>query len=63
MDAMQEYTVNVIKRMKEISSVMNLPGEVIEAQGITPEELEGTSFVIQFGFQFTENLLVRITYV
>jgi hsp70-interacting protein len=40
-EAMQDHTVDVIKRMKEISTVMNLPGEVIEAQGITAEELEG----------------------
>ncbi len=43
---MQDHTVDVIKRMKEISTVMNLPGEVIEAQGITAEELEGTSLFI-----------------
>lgn len=35
--------MDIIKRMKEISAVMNLPAEVVESQGITPEELEGTS--------------------
>jgi hypothetical protein len=44
-EAMQAQTVDVIKRMKEISTVMNLPGEVLEAQGITAEELEGMGFV------------------
>ncbi|KAG0602939.1 hypothetical protein M758_10G053400 [Ceratodon purpureus] len=40
-EAMQAQTLDVVKRMKEISTVMQLPGEVIEAQGITPEEIEG----------------------
>jgi hsp70-interacting protein len=40
-EAMRDHTVDVIKRMKEISAVMNLPAEVVESQGITPEELEG----------------------
>lgn len=53
-EAMQSQTVDVIKRMREISAVMNLPGEVLEAQGITAEELEGTRFVAQL-----EELLVR----
>lgn len=42
-EAMQAQTLDVVKRMKEISTVMQLPGEVIEAQGITPEEIEGMS--------------------
>ena len=45
---MQAQTVDVIKRMKEITTVMNLPGEVLEAQGITDEEIEGTSFAAHF---------------
>ncbi|KAG0616390.1 hypothetical protein M758_5G111200 [Ceratodon purpureus] len=40
-EAMQEQTVDIVKRMKEISMVMNLPSEVLEAQDITPEEIEG----------------------
>lgn len=40
-EAMQEQTVDIIKRMKEITMVMNLPNEILEAQDITPEEIEG----------------------
>jgi hsp70-interacting protein len=40
-EAMQDQTVDVVKRMKEISMVMNLPPEVLEAQDITVEEIEG----------------------
>lgn len=47
-EAMQEQTVDVVKRMKEISMVMNLPSEVIEAQDITPDDIEGVSCVLLF---------------
>lgn len=45
---MRDHTVDVIKRMKEISAVMNLPAEVVESQGITPEEIEGMSSLLRF---------------
>lgn len=47
-EAMRDHTVDVIKRMKEISAVMNLPAEVVESQGITPEELEGKNSHLMF---------------
>ena len=47
-EAMQEQTVDIIKRMKEITMVMNLPNEILEAQDITPEEIEGMSYVFYF---------------
>lgn len=40
-EAMQDQTVDIVKRMKEISMLMSLPTEVLEAQNITVEELEG----------------------
>lgn len=41
MEAMQAQTMDVVKRMKEISIVMQTPQEVLEAQGVTVEEMEG----------------------
>ena len=41
MEAMQEQTVDVIRRMKEISTVMNIPLESLLSQGVTIEDLEG----------------------
>lgn len=40
MEAMQAQTVDVVKRMKEIALVMNTPVDVLEAQGVTPENIE-----------------------
>ncbi|KAL9250002.1 Hsp70 nucleotide exchange factor FES1-like protein [Drosera capensis] len=40
MEAMQSQTVDVIKRMKEITLVMQTPEQVLEAQGVTPAEIE-----------------------
>lgn len=40
-EAMQAQTVDVIKRMKEISMVMNMPTEVLQSQGVSIEELQG----------------------
>lgn len=42
MEAMQAETVDVVKRMKEITLVMNTPEDVLEAQGVTLENIEGT---------------------
>lgn len=41
MEAMQAQTVDVIKRMKEITLVMQTPEQVLESQGVTPQDLEG----------------------
>ncbi|KAF5208304.1 Hsp70-binding protein [Thalictrum thalictroides] len=40
MEAMQGQTVNVIKRMKEITLVMQTPEQVLEAQGVTSADIE-----------------------
>ncbi|KAF2303172.1 hypothetical protein GH714_014348 [Hevea brasiliensis] len=40
MEAMQAQTVDVIKRMKEITLVMQTPEQVLEAQGIAPADIE-----------------------
>lgn len=41
MEAMQAQTVDVVKRMKEITMVMQTPEQVLESQGVTPQDLEG----------------------
>ncbi|OAY83554.1 uncharacterized protein LOC109718202 [Ananas comosus] len=40
MEAMQAQTVDVVKRMKEITLVMKTPEDVLQAQGVTPENIE-----------------------
>ncbi|XP_011094893.1 uncharacterized protein LOC105174471 [Sesamum indicum] len=40
MEAMQAQTVDVIKRMKEITLVMQTPEQVLESQGVTPQDIE-----------------------
>lgn len=44
MEAMQAQTVDVVKRMKEITLVMKTPEDVLQAQGVTPENIEGNLF-------------------
>lgn len=45
MEAMQAQTVDVIKRMKEITLVMQTPEQVLESQGVTSQDIEGTCLV------------------
>ncbi|GAB4833845.1 hypothetical protein Ancab_032092 [Ancistrocladus abbreviatus] len=40
MEAMQAHSIDVIKRMKEITQVMQTPEQVLEAQGVTPADIE-----------------------
>ncbi|XXG80824.1 hypothetical protein AAC387_Pa09g1597 [Persea americana] len=40
MEAMQAQTVDVVKRMKDITLVMQTPKEVLDAQGVTSADLE-----------------------
>ncbi|KAK6126013.1 hypothetical protein DH2020_040240 [Rehmannia glutinosa] len=40
MEAMQAQSVDVIRRMKEITLVMQAPEHVLESQGITPQDIE-----------------------
>lgn len=42
MEAMQAQSVDVIKRMKEITLVMKTPEQVLEAQGVTSAHIEGS---------------------
>lgn len=35
------YTIDVVKCMKEISFVMQTLGKVLEAQGVTPSDVDG----------------------
>ena len=41
MEAMQSQSVDVVKRMKEITLVMQTPEQVLESQGVTPADIEG----------------------
>ncbi|KAJ1394429.1 TOG domain [Sesbania bispinosa] len=40
MEAMQAQTMDVVKRMKEITLVMQTPQQVLEDQGVTPADIE-----------------------
>ncbi|OIT01143.1 PREDICTED: uncharacterized protein LOC109229472 [Nicotiana attenuata] len=40
MEAMQAQTVDVVKRMKEITLVMQAPEQVLESQGVTSQDIE-----------------------
>ncbi|KAJ6806805.1 hsp70 nucleotide exchange factor fes1-like [Iris pallida] len=40
MEAMQAQSVDVVKRMKEITMVMRTPEDVLESQGITPADIQ-----------------------
>jgi hsp70-interacting protein len=40
MEAMQAQTIDVVKRMKEITLVMEAPDEVLQSQGVTPTDIE-----------------------
>jgi hsp70-interacting protein len=40
-EAMQAHTIDSISRMKVISQIMKMPEQVLEAQGVTPDDLEG----------------------
>ncbi|KAI9392417.1 hypothetical protein POPTR_006G088000v4 [Populus trichocarpa] len=40
MEAMQSKSVDVVKRMKEITLVMQTPEQVLESQGVTPADIE-----------------------
>ncbi|XP_020208067.1 hsp70 nucleotide exchange factor FES1 [Cajanus cajan] len=40
MEAMQAQTIDVVKRMKEITLVMQTPEEVLKDQGVTPADIE-----------------------
>ena len=41
MEAVQAQSVDVVKRMKEITLVMQTPEQVLEAQGVTSADIEG----------------------
>ena len=41
MEAVQAQSVDVVKRMKEITLVMQTPEQVLEAQGVTAADIEG----------------------
>ena len=57
MEAVQAQSVDVVKRMKEITLVMQTPEQVLEAQGVTSADIEGIisqkpSFFCFFYFYF-----------
>lgn len=70
MEAMQSQSVDVVKRMKEITLVMQTPEQVLESQGVTPADIEGQtesethSFIhclFLSGFLFTYHHLLTLT--
>jgi hypothetical protein len=46
-EAMQANTIDVVKRMKEITQVMKTPEDVLQSQGVTPENIEGIVWAFQ----------------
>jgi hsp70-interacting protein len=38
---MQSQTVDVVKRLKEITQVLQTPQQVLEAHEVTPQDIEG----------------------
>jgi hypothetical protein len=57
MEAMQENTLDVVKRMKEITLVMKTPEDVLQSQGVTPENIEGTVWSILVIIKLVSNVL------
>lgn len=41
MEAMQSRTLDVVKRMKEITLVLQTPEQVLVEHGVTPDDIEG----------------------
>lgn len=54
MEAMQAQSIDVVKRMKEITLVMQTPEQVLEAQGVTPADIEGISLLpfLEYNYSF-----------
>lgn len=52
MEAMQAQSVDVVKRMKEITLVMQTPEQVLEAQGVTSADIEGIIYHKSLVFLF-----------
>ncbi|KAH9322375.1 hypothetical protein KI387_017014 [Taxus chinensis] len=52
MEAMQAQTVYVVKRMKEITIIMQMPREILEEQGVTIADLEGVLEELQEHVEF-----------
>lgn len=46
MEAMQSQTVDVVKRMKEITLVMQTPEQVLVDHGVTPEDIQGALLAV-----------------
>lgn len=42
MEAMQGHTIDSISRMKQISQIMKMPEQLLESQGVTIDDLEGS---------------------
>lgn len=50
MEAMQSQTIDVVKRMKEITQVMQTPEDVLDSQGVTPADIEGDVILLDEWF-------------
>lgn len=42
MEAMQGHTIDSISRMKQISQIMKMPEHLLDSQGVTTDDLEGS---------------------
>lgn len=54
MEAMQANSIDVIKRMREITLVMQTPVHVLESQGVTPGDVEGVGdelYLLEFNMK------------
>lgn len=60
MEAVQAQSVDVVKRMKEITLVMQTPEQVLEAQGVTSADIEG--IILQKPSYYYYFLNVLVTY-
>nr|VDD38682.1 unnamed protein product [Brassica oleracea] len=47
MEAMQGHTIDSISRMKQISQIMKMPEHLLDSQGVTTSDLEGSFSLFQ----------------
>lgn len=47
MEAMQGHTIDSISRMKQISQIMKMPEHLLDSQGVTTDDLEGSFTLFQ----------------
>lgn len=63
MEAVQGQTVDVIKRMKEITLVMKTPEQVLESQGVTAQDIEGVCVCVCIDDDFRVLCVVELDWI